>query len=431
MGPVDRDSRRLAVYVNVAKLLLLAALAPPVVAGIAQRASRFEAGGAEGIVALTLTIGSIGAITGALGLGALSDLGTPTARSRWLWILLGTGVGTAGLTLLVLSRSAPALALAWAIAQLGFSGAMAVLRAVLAAALPRHRRRGAVVVVLGGYAGMALPLVILALAPHLLWETTFGLAVLCLAVPIVFLQGVRPRTVTAPPASPASPAPPARPRNPQVPPAGRRLGRGALLAVQASTNIVLAAFLAYHPLDLAARAGLDGDVPVRAGILVLGAAVVGLVAVGAALLHRPHLIADGRRAIVAAGVVLALSLAVRAVVDPLPLLAAAAALSGAAVGLNNSALLAAALERAPLRRNGRYLGAYSAAGAAGQLVGPAFGLGILTLAGALPPLGPGPAADHRAMFLVLALAPLCWAVLLARRPVRTAHDERDRHLSEA
>lgn len=425
MADLDRASRRLAVYVNVAKLLLLAALAPPVVAGIAQRASRLDAAGVDAIVALTMTVGSIGAIAGALGLGALADLGTPTVRSRWRWVLLGTGVGTAGLTLMVLGRSAPALAAGWALAQLGYSGAMAVLRALLAAALPRHRRRGAVVVVLGGYAGMALPLGVLVFAPRLVWETTFGLAALCLAVPIVFLQGALPR-----PAAADAPAMPVRPPAAERRPPGSGLGRVGLLAVQASTNIVLAAFLTYHPLDLAARAGLDGDVPVRASILVLGGAIVGLVATSCVLLHRPDLIADGRRAIVLAGVALALSLALRAAAEPLPLLVVAAGLSGGAVGLNNSALLATALERAPYERHGRDLGAYSAAGAAGQLVGPAFGLGILTLAGALPPVPAGPTGEYRAMFLVLALVPLCWALLLGRLGVRAPRDSRGRRPTE-
>lgn len=401
MTHADRASRRLAVYVNIAKLLLLASLAPAVIAGIAQRASHLDPGAADGVVAMTMTIGALGAVAGALGLGTLADLGTPTVRSRWLWVLAGTGVGTAGLALLIASRSSLALAAGWAMAQLGYSGGMAVLRALLAAALPNHRRRGAVVVVLGGYAGMALPLVVLLIAPRLVWETTAGLAALSLAVPIVFLQGGRPRgrAVADQPQPAPAPAP--------LAPPGRPLGRFAVLAIQASTNVVLAAFLAYHPLDLAARAGPVANVPVRASILVLGAAVLGLVAVSTALLRRPELIANGRRAVAVAGGVLAVSLALRAIAEPLPLLAVAAALSGGAVGLNNSALLAAALERAPQARHGRYLGAYSAAGALGQLTGPSLALGLLTLA----------AGEYRTMFLALALIPACWAVLLrVRRP---------------
>src|SRR5699024_10233719 len=125
------------------------------------------------ITATTVSIGSLCAIAGALGLGALADVGARTVPSRWWWTLLGTGVGTVGLITLATGEARIALTLGWAAAQLGYSGAMAVLRVILAAALPTQRRRGAVVAILGGYGGMVIPLAILINAPGSVWETTF------------------------------------------------------------------------------------------------------------------------------------------------------------------------------------------------------------------------------------------------------------------
>src|SRR5690606_5751167 len=100
------------------------------------------------IVSGTVSTGAVCAVLGALGLGHLSDLGTPSIRSRWFWVLAGTAAGTAGLVLLASSPSVLALISGWALAQFGYSGAMAILRAILTAAQPVHRRRGAVVLVL-------------------------------------------------------------------------------------------------------------------------------------------------------------------------------------------------------------------------------------------------------------------------------------------
>src|SRR5690625_3655054 len=184
-----------AVSVNVAKLTLLAALAPPVIAGIAQRASVLGDGfDTAAIVATTVSAGSASAIAGALLLGFLADTGSASVRSRWAWTTVATFIGTAGLILLSVSDSRATLIVGWMLAQAGYSGAMTVLRVILADALPEHRRRGAAIVVLGSYGGLVLPLVMLLLFPSRLWETTFGLAVLSLAVPVVMVTLLRKLT---------------------------------------------------------------------------------------------------------------------------------------------------------------------------------------------------------------------------------------------
>ena len=392
---------------NLAKLLLLAALTPPAVAGIAHRATELGAGlDVAAIVAVTATIGSICAVIGALGLGALSDLHGSTLRTRWMWVFTGTGIGTVGLTVLSIGDSRFTLVAGWGVAQLGYSGAMAVLRVILATSLPRHRRRGAVVAVLGGYAGILIPLTVLLLLPGRIWETTFGLSALSLAVPMFFLIWTRRGLAQlSSPGVPATTAPEQLHRD--VRPT-KQLSGVTLLAIQCAAHTVMAAFLSYHPLDLADRVAADVEFPVRSSVWVLVAAIVGLIAASVTLLRHPQLLANGRRIILIGGTLLAVSLVMRAVCEPIPLVASAAILSGVAVGLNSSALLSMALETAPLRRAGRFIGAFSAAGALGQLIGPLAGLGILGITRMLEPdAGYGP------LFFALALLPIVWVTLIA------------------
>ncbi|MGO1538924.1 MAG: MFS transporter [Leucobacter sp.] len=403
-------SRRTTIAVNVAKALLLAALTPPIVAGIAQRATALGSGmDAAAVVTFTATAGALCAVIGAAGLGALSDLGRPTAFTRWGWVLLGTIVGTVGLIVLSFGDFPLALTVGWGAAQLGYSGAMAVLRVILASAVPSHRRRGAVAAVLAAYVGMLIPLLILLVLPGRLWETTFSLAALSLLVPIIFLVGARSMPEHHDPDVEGT----ATEAAPDVP-GSQRVSRTALLVVQAAANIVMAAFLSYHPLDLAERADADEGFPVRASVWVLIAAVAGLMFASTLLMRRPELLANGQRVLVMGGGILSLSLIIRAVSEPLPLIALAAMLSGVAVGMNSSALLALALETGTPERRGKFIGMYSAAGALGQLVGPVVALGVLGVTASL-----APGAGYRWVFLVLAAVPLLWATILALQSRRS------------
>ena len=98
------------------------------------------------------------------------------------------------------------------------------------------------------------------------------------------------------------------------------------------------------------------------------------------------------------------------------LVAIAACVSGAAIGINNSALLGAALEPPRPEHRGRHLGAFSAAGALGQFVGPLAAFAILhavALFGGVLSTG---LDNYPVLFLCLSAFPLVWVVaLLARR----------------
>lgn len=408
-------SRRIAIYVNIAKLTLLAALTPPVVAGISERATRLGEGiDAATITATTVSIGSFFAIVGALSFGALADVGSRTIPSSWLWVLCGVGVGTIGLVTLALGETRSALTVGWAAAQFGYSGAMAVLRVLLAAALPTQRRRGAVVAILGGYGGMIIPLAVLLVAPGTVWQTTLGLASISFMVPLIFLTGSRKRHEV-----PALEVSECQQTEREV---KTTLSRWVILTVQFFSNVVITVFLTYHPLDMAERVEGDG-IPIRTSVWVIVAAVLGLIGSAVILLAKPRFLANSRLVIVCAGMLLAASLGLRALVDQLPLLMLAAAMSGCAVALNSSALFTGALDAAHNRTGGKLMGGYSAAGAAGQLIGPVAALAVIAAASGLLPNDTG---EYRQMFLVLALVPAAWAfaVALSAQNFQLAHERK-------
>ena len=398
-------SKRIALAVNLAKLTLLAALAPPVIAGIAERASQLGEGiDTAALVALTASLGSLAAIAGALGFGTLADSKTPTLKSRWIWVVIATSVGSCGLVVLATGTSPLALVGGWVFAQLGYSGAMAVLRAILAFSAANHRRRGAVVVVLSGYAGVIIPLAMLLAFPQSLWHTTFGLAVLSLAVPFAFL-------LVTPKHELATSAPGAQDMDETEGHAdasgrGTPVPRGWLLAIQCATNVTITIFLSYHPLELAQRMTENTEFPVRASVMVVTAALVGLLIATSLLLRRPEALIESLQIIALAGGLLASSLVLRALTDSFVVIIGAGLLSGAAVGLTSSALFSSALDAARHHSGGRLMGAYSAAGALGQFVGPLIALGLLNTG---LNLVPSDEAGYRTVFLLLALLPLTWA----------------------
>ncbi|UOQ60845.1 MFS transporter [Leucobacter rhizosphaerae] len=408
----ERASFRVAFFVNLAKLTLLAALTPPVAVGIAARATDIASGlEVAGIVAVTMSTGSICAIIGALLVGRIADIGSASAFRRWTLVLAATVVGTLGLVIAVTGVSPGALLVGWGIAQGGYSGAMAVLRALLATALPRHRSRGAVIMILGAYVGLALPLGVLLVAPELVWQTTFVLSLVSCAVPAMFLFFAPQRAGSGAQlgASPISESAVSAPV--------RRVHPALLLASQLCVSAVAAAYLAAHALELAARSE-DGDaVPVQMAVGLLIAAIAGLVCATAALYARPRFVSHARGCILVSSLVLMVSLGLRGFAEAVAVVGVSAFVSGFAIGILNSVLLAAALEAAPPGRDGRFIGAFSASGAAGQFVGPLLGLGVVFAATALVP-GLFTDNPYRTLMLVLAAVALVPGVLWIRRGPR-------------
>lgn len=190
-----------------------------------------------------------------------------------------------------------------------------------------------------------------------------------------------------------------------------------VLLLQCLSAAVIAAFIAYNSLDLNARSDA-GYFPTASSSWVLIAAVLGLVGATAVLFWRPAMLASSRVILIAAGVLLASSLILRALSDGLALTIAAAALSGIAVGCNNSALLSAALEMAPLKRQGRFVGTFSAAGALGQFLGPLLGLAVLRFGSLLQDSPPESVGSYSTLFMTLAALPLGWSIVLVLTRVR-------------
>lgn len=419
----QRASRRTTIAVNVAKFALLAALTPPVIVGIAQRASEIGVGvEVAGIVATTVSLGSLSAVVGALLLGALADARRASLYWRWGWVTISTVIGTGGLIVLSASTSLLSLTLGWLFAQFGYSGAMAVLRVILATALPEHRRRGAVIVVLGSYGGLALALALLLAFPHAIWQPTFGLALIGLTVPcavMVFMRGDRNERMGR--EDPASAA--------RTGVATSAPSRRWLLTIQCAANIVVSIFITYHPLELAGREG-SLEIPVTGSVVIIAAAVAGLLLTTGLLIWKPVLLTNSSSIIAIAGVMLGSSLMVRAVADSFLIITLAASMSGAAVGLNSSALFTAALEHARRRSGGTLMGVYSAAGALGQVFGPMIALALLfILSRDQIPLESD--LGYRALFFIVGVAPLVWSAAIKIGHTFRANKSEPSYTSEA
>lgn len=412
-------SRALAIRVNLVKLLALSALVPPVAVGLAQRASVLSAPGADAsAVAAAGTLGSACAVLGALALGRLADLRGALTRLRWWIVTAGSAVGLAGSLAMAFAVALWQLLAGWGLAQFGFSGAMAVLRAMLATASPVHRKRGATVMVLVSYLGAFLPLLLLFFLPSAVWQSTVALAALAFAAPLgVLLLGYRSadspaRRERPAPHTGADPGSGAGPDTATGPAEDRRnrIPWPALLAAHFAAHLALSAYLSFHALDIAERErGSWSDAAVQTSVLTLVTALVGLLASAGALIARPKPLDRPRTLLIGAGLTLALSTGLRPFADALPALLALMLLSGAAVGANSAAVFSAVLAAAPAGRGGRRLGVYSALTPLGQLLGPLAGLAVIEAS--------APETAYRNLFFAVAAVLLLGvAVVLWFRP---------------
>lgn len=413
-------SWRLALQVNMVKLLGLACLAPPATIGIAQRADlMLSPGGEAAAVAMISSLGILCAAAGALTLAHLSDRHPDSPRWHWGLVLLASTMGLAGLLVLSGADSIWALGAGWMVGQAGFSGAMAILRTLLSFAEPVQRRRGAVMMILFTYLGAFLPILVILIFPGSVWITTVAFAVLATAAPALLIRRADRR----------------RPRNPEGPASlavRADSGSGALtgtapvaalrrpaavvpwpvlLLVHFLANALFGAYVAYHSLGIAVRlGGTWGNDAVRLGMFVLAAALIALMLTTCVLLARPTLLTHPARLIIIAGVVLAASVLLRAATDSMLILVVALFGAGVAVGMNSSAVFTAVLESSRADRVGRRIGAYSACGLVGQLVGPPLGLMVINLS--------ADGQGYRTMFAALAVYPAIWTTVTVLAVVR-------------
>lgn len=398
-------SRQLALRVNLVKLLGLACLAPPATVGIAQRADLLLP--ADEVATAVATISSLGilfAVAGALLLGRATDRNAHSPRRHWLLVAVASTIGIAGLAMMAGAHSVLLLGAGWVLGQLGFSGAMAVLRTLLAFALPVQRSRGAVMMILFSYVGAFVPIVIIMLLPGSVWVTSLALAVLATSAPALFARRAPGHQERIANATSSSSYPARTPGTPAAHDTNRAVLRWpVLLFVHFAANIFFAAYVAYHALEIAGRqTGSLGEDAVRTSMIMLAAALVGLILTAALLLARPRLLARPAWLVAGAGILLAASTLVRFAVDHPALLIAALACSGVSIGLNSCAVFTSALESARVERVGRWMGVYSAVGLLGQLIGPPLGLLVISLSAG----GDG----YRNIFACLAAIPAVWAI---------------------
>jgi len=403
------------VRVNIAKLLLLAALAPASSVGIAQRSTALVGAEHAGSwVPVIGTLGSVSAILGTLALGWIADGGPADTRRRWTVVLSGAIAGIVGLVCMAIAPRLWMLAVGWMIAQFGCSGAMASTRALLAQALPKQRRRGATAMVVLSYLGVFIPSLILLALPGAIWISSIGFALLAAALPAFILRPhERPRSGPDVTAEGAVRATVAGSRPDPTADSPRLLSWPMILAIAFLSNISETVYFVYHPLDIAARlGGAWTDATTRISTLVLVASLLGLLLTAAWFLCAPAILAHPKALIVSAGILLGVSTAGRGVVDSIPAIVVLSLIHGAGTAACTTALFTTALDRAPVLRAGRSLGIYSAAGALGTLLGPLAGLAVLHATSA--------SGDYRPLFLATALGPLLWVALvlvaMLRRP---------------
>lgn len=396
------------------KLLGLACLAPPATIGIAQRADLIlPPGGEATAVAVISSLGIVCAAVGAMTLARIADRHPDSPRRHWGLVLAASTLGLAGLLVLSGADSIWVLGAGWMAGQAGFSGAMAVLRTLLAFAEPLQRRRGAVMMILFSYLGAFLPIVVILLFPGSVWVTTVAFAALATAAPALLIRRAarrQPRNPDVPAPLVVGPGPGTGPGTAQLR-AATVLPLPVLLLVQFSANALFGAYVAYHALGIAERhGGTWGDDTVRLGMFVLAAALIALILTTSVLLARPALLAHPARLITAAGLLLAASVLLRAATGSMLLLVVALFGAGVAIGLNSSALFTAVLESSRADHVGRRIGVYSACGLVGQLVGPPLGLAVISLSAE----GEG----YRNMFAALAVYPAVWTFATALAVVR-------------
>lgn len=386
----------LALQVNLVKLLVLAAAVPAATVGIAQRATEFAGHDGEAtVVGVTGALGSLAAIIGAYALGRSADSWGASARSRWLVVLTAALISTAGTAWMAALGSIWELIASWVLVQFGTAGASAVLRTLLTHALPTQRRRGATAMIIFTYIGAGLPMVVLFLLPGQVWGSAVVFALLSVAAAAVALLRHRPDDHAEAAAQDTVTTPTANVQQIRVPWA-------LLLCTQLGFHLVMASYLGYHALDIAARfSPAEGaqweDATVRLSMLTLIAALLGLLASASFLLIRPTTMIRALPLLATSGALFTVTFSIRGLTDAVPVLILVVMLSGVAVGLNSTLLLAAALESGPKSTAGKRVGIYSAVTAVGQMLGPLLGLAIIRLFG-----------EYQYLYLAISAIPLIW-----------------------
>ena len=400
------QSRSLVIQLNLAKLLALAVLVPAATVGISQRAVEMVPDDAQaGLVAVTTTVGACCGIVGAVLFGRFTDRVASSVRGRWWCVVVGASSAGVGITLMMFASTPWMLVIGWGAAQIGCSGAMSVIRAMLGFTQPTQRRRGATVMIALTYLGAFIPILILIVFPNTVWETSLVLALLAIAIPL--LAAVRSGDLNrfaayTPDAAPESQFGGAH-RTGRVP-RERSLPWPVVLLTQCGLHVTLSAYLAYHALDIAESARGDWESSAtQMTLLTLAAALLGLLLTSTVLLIRPALLGSIPRLLILSGVVLMASIALRPYAQG-PELVVLLFLSGVAVALTSASLLLAALSAGLKERLGQRIGLYSAVTPIGQLAGPPLGLLIIHVS--------PEAAGYNNLFLVVACIPLFWSILV-------------------
>ncbi|WP_406129150.1 MFS transporter [Streptomyces canus] len=138
--PIRSASNWYIAAIGLAQFGIFVAILAPVIVSMQLKAQELNPGNPASVVAVALSIGSIGAIIGNPLFGALSD----RTRTRWgrrrPWLLGGIVFLLVGLAAVALSTNVLTLTLSWLLCQLASNAAFAALMASFADNVPESQR---------------------------------------------------------------------------------------------------------------------------------------------------------------------------------------------------------------------------------------------------------------------------------------------------
>jgi MFS family permease len=148
---------RLIVAMALAQLGVYLTIITPVVVTLSLRVAEIAPDNKTSALSTVLSVGAILALIGNPFFGAMSDRTTSRLGKRRPWLIAGMLVGFGGLTIVALGGNIATLTAGWALAQLGVNATLATLTALLPDQIP-VAQRGRV----GGILGLMTSVAILA-----------------------------------------------------------------------------------------------------------------------------------------------------------------------------------------------------------------------------------------------------------------------------
>lgn len=132
--------RRLITAMALAQLGVYVAILTPVVVTLSVRVAQIAPDNKTSALSTVLSVGAFLAFFGNPFFGAMSDRTTSRFGKRRPWLIGGMTAGFLGLLVVATGTSIPVLTAGWALAQLGINATLAALVALMPDQIPAHQR---------------------------------------------------------------------------------------------------------------------------------------------------------------------------------------------------------------------------------------------------------------------------------------------------